>query len=147
MNAQVLSGKRIVVAGAGISGLSFALALQQLWPTGLVPPSVVIYERDSDAVPAGREGYSLSPAGPDESGGLYAARDLGILDEVLKHATQGLDNPLALTVWNNKWTELLIVKFKPAASLRVGGIRIAKKGLRSVLINAVGPDQILWDTA
>ncbi|KAL7811958.1 hypothetical protein V8C26DRAFT_209986 [Trichoderma gracile] len=147
MNAHFLSGKRIVVAGAGISGLSFTLALRQLWPTGLVPPSIVIYERDPDAIPAGREGYSISLAGSDETGGLYAAHDLGILDEVLKHATQGLGDPFALTVWNNTWTELLSVKFKPAAGLPVGGIRIARKSLRNVLINAVGPDQIIWDTA
>ncbi|KAH0497694.1 hypothetical protein TgHK011_004983 [Trichoderma gracile] len=119
MKVHFLSGKRIVVAGAGISGLSFALALRQLWPTGPVPPSIVIYERDSDAIPAGREGYSISLAGSDETGGLYAARDLGILDEVLKHATQGLGDPFALTVWNNTWTELLSVKFKPAAGLPI----------------------------
>ncbi|KAL7941823.1 hypothetical protein V8C42DRAFT_333820 [Trichoderma barbatum] len=147
MDALFLSGKKIIVAGAGISGLSFTLAIRQLWPVGLKPPHIDIYERDSDAVPPGREGYSISLAGHDETGGLYAARDLGLLDEVLKHATQGLGNQFVFTVWNNSWTELLSLKFKPAAGLPVAGIRIARKDLRSVLINAVGPSHINWNTA
>ncbi|KAK0758840.1 hypothetical protein N5P37_008324, partial [Trichoderma harzianum] len=132
MDAQFLAGKNIIIAGAGISGLSFTLAIRQLWPAGLEPPHIVIYERDSDAVPPGREGYSLSLAGFDETGGLYAARDLGILDEVLNHATQGLGNQFV---------------FKPAAGLPTAGIRIARKNLRKVLTNAVGPGQIKWNTA
>ncbi|UKZ72526.1 hypothetical protein TrVFT333_000156 [Trichoderma virens FT-333] len=139
MDAQFLSGKKIIVAGAGISGLSFTLAIRQLWPAGLEPPHVVIYERDSDDVTPGREGYSLSLAGFDETGGLYAARDLGILDEVLKHATQGLGNQFVFKVWNSSWNELLSMKFKPAAGLPTAGIRIARKNLRRVLTNAVGP--------
>lgn len=43
----------------------------------------------------------MSLAGFDETGGLYAARDLGILDEVLNHATQGLGNQFVFEVWNN----------------------------------------------
>ncbi|KAL6831426.1 hypothetical protein J3E69DRAFT_221505 [Trichoderma sp. SZMC 28015] len=147
MDAQFLSGKKIIVAGAGISGLSFTLAIRQLWPAGLEPPHIVIYERDSDAVPPGREGYSLSLAGFDETGGLYAARDLGILDEVLNHATQGLGNQFVFKVWNNSWNELLSMKFKPAAGLPTAGIRIARKNLRKVLTSAVGPGQIKWNTA
>ncbi|PTB58307.1 hypothetical protein M431DRAFT_517861 [Trichoderma harzianum CBS 226.95] len=137
MDAQFLAGKNIIIAGAGISGLSFTLAIRQLWPAGLEPPHIVIYERDSDAVPPGREGYSLSLAGFDETGGLYAARDLGILDEVLNHATQGLGNQFVFKV----------MKFKPAAGLPTAGIRIARKNLRKVLTNAVGPGQIKWNTA
>ncbi|UKZ45928.1 hypothetical protein TrVGV298_000122 [Trichoderma virens] len=39
------------------------------------------------------------------------------------------------------------MKFKPAAGLPTAGIRIARKNLRRVLTNAVGPGRIKWNTA
>ncbi|KAH8799747.1 hypothetical protein F5884DRAFT_116110 [Xylogone sp. PMI_703] len=147
MQTHFLAGKTIVVAGAGAAGLSFVLALRKLWPDDLEPPKVTIYEREAKDLPAGREGYSLSLAGSDETGGLYAARDLGILDEILKHATPGLGNQFTFKVWNNSFKELLSHTFKPGPGLSVAGIRITRKNLRQVLIDAVGPDQIRWGVA
>jgi protoporphyrinogen oxidase len=43
-----VAGKTIVVAGAGISGLSFAIALRQRWPSSETPPKIIIYERDAE---------------------------------------------------------------------------------------------------
>lgn len=147
MDSHFLADKKIIIAGAGISGLSFALALRQQWPANLAPPHITIYERDSNVVLAGREGYSLFIAGFDETGGLFAARDLGILDDVMKHATQGLGNQFVFKLWNSSWSELLSLKFKPAPGLPTAGIRIARKNLRKVLTDAVGPEQIQWNTA
>ncbi len=45
MDAKFLSGKKVVVAGAGMAGLSFALALRKRWPSNLEPPLVTIYDR------------------------------------------------------------------------------------------------------
>ncbi|KAL7968946.1 hypothetical protein HDV63DRAFT_378569 [Trichoderma sp. SZMC 28014] len=146
MDSHFLKGKKIIVAGAGMSGLSFTLALRRLWPANLTPPNLTIYERDSNAVPAGREGYTFSLAGYDETGGLYAARDLGILDDVMKHAVQGLGNKLMFTMWNSSWGELLTQKFEPTPGLPTSGIRIARKNLRKVLTDAVGREQIIWNT-
>ncbi|KAL6897510.1 hypothetical protein GGI43DRAFT_428667 [Trichoderma evansii] len=98
-------------------------------PANLASPHITIYKRDSNVVPARREGYSLSIAGFDETGRLFAARDLGILDDVMKHATQGLGNQF------------------PASGLPTAGNRIARKNLRKVLTDAVGPEQIQWNTA
>jgi 2-polyprenyl-6-methoxyphenol hydroxylase-like FAD-dependent oxidoreductase len=113
----------------------------------LTPPNLTIYERDSNAVPAGREGYTFSLAGYDKTGGLYAAHDLGILDDVMKHAVQGLGSKLKFTMWNSSWKELLTQTFEPAPGLPTSGIRIARKNLRKVLTDAVGREQIIWNTA
>ncbi|KAK1244218.1 hypothetical protein MKX08_002356 [Trichoderma sp. CBMAI-0020] len=146
MDSHFLEGKNIIVAGAGMSGLSFTLALRRLWPANLTPPIIKIYERDSDAIPAGREGYTLSLAGHDETGGLYAARDLGLLDDIMQHAVQGLGNKFKFTMWNRSWSELLTQKIEPAPGLPTSGIRIARKNLRKVLTDAVGREQIIWET-
>ncbi|UKZ70909.1 uncharacterized protein TrAtP1_011880 [Trichoderma atroviride] len=129
-----------------MSGLSFTLALRRLWPANLTPPDITIYERESNVVPAGREGYTLSLAGHDETGGLYAARDLGILDDIMKHAVQGLGNKFKFTMWNSSWSELLTRKFEPAPGLPTLGIRIARKNLRKVLTDAVGRERIISNT-
>jgi len=59
-----LSGKNIIVAGAGIGGLTFSIALQQFLDKTTEkiepPPSVAIYERDTSIDAIGREGYSLT---------------------------------------------------------------------------------------
>lgn len=127
MDSHFLQGKKIIVAGAGMSGLSFTLAFRRLWPANLTPPNITIYERDSNVVPAGREGYTLSLAGHDETGGLYAARDLGILDDIMKHAVQGLGNKFKFTMWNNSWSELLTRKFEPAPGLPRQGSELQEK--------------------
>ncbi|KAM0522960.1 hypothetical protein ACHAPE_001449 [Trichoderma viride] len=146
MDSHFLEGKNIIVAGAGISGLSFTLALRRLWPANLTPPNITIYERDSNVVSAGREGYTISLAGHDETGGLYAARDLGILDDVMKHAVQSFGNKFEFTMWNSSWSELLTQKYEPAPGLPASGIRIARKKLRQVLTDVVGRERVIWNT-
>lgn len=146
MASHLLEGKKIIVAGAGISGLSFTLALRRLWPANLTPPSITVYERDANVVPAGREGYTISLAGHDETGGLYAARDLGILDDVMKHAVKSFGNKFEFTMWNSSWSELLTQKHEPAPGLPASGIRIARKKLRQVLTDVVGRERVIWNT-
>ncbi|KAK4139592.1 uncharacterized protein C8A04DRAFT_40599 [Dichotomopilus funicola] len=143
-----LSGRHIVVAGGGIAGLSFAVALRKLWPPQVPPPKLTILERDSKEDALGRAGYSLSLAGYDETGGLVALRDLGLLDTILKHAilgTQDGSTGASFKAWNPDWTELLSVRFKPAPGLPTSSIRIARKNLRKTLIDAV-PDEVRWES-
>ena len=147
MDAQFLSGKHVIVAGAGMAGLAFALALQKRWPEGLEPPRVTIYERDTKAAAVGREGYSLSLAGADETGGLVALRDLGILDNALKHAILGLEGTGCFKMWDSSFGEIMSVRLKPAPGVPTSTIRIARKNLRQVLIDAIGADKIRWGVA
>ncbi|KAL2176124.1 uncharacterized protein P884DRAFT_261084 [Thermothelomyces heterothallicus CBS 202.75] len=141
-----LSGRHIVVAGAGMAGLSFAVALRKLWPTGVPPPRVTIFERDTKQDMLGREGYSLSLAGADDTGGLVALRDLGLLDEILGHAILGMNEKGAFKLWDADWSQVLSVRLRPAPGLPTSGIRIARKHLRETLLGAV-TDEIRWGTA
>src|SRR5690606_13413970 len=84
-----LEGKSIVVAGGGIAGSAFAVAIRRLWDPSLRPPTIVILERDSEDVSQQREGYSLSLAGHDNTGGLAALKKLGLLDDVVGRAVSG----------------------------------------------------------
>ncbi|KAH8890588.1 hypothetical protein GQ53DRAFT_765789 [Thozetella sp. PMI_491] len=111
------------------------------------PPNAIIYERDPRVVPTEREGYSLSLAGYDETGGLHAARDLGILDEVLRNAVPGLGDQFTFTIWDSSWSEIFSIKFKAACGLPTAGIWLARRSPRKVLIDAVGPDRITWSVA
>jgi hypothetical protein len=84
-----LSGKKIIVAGSGMAGLSFVLSLNHHWPSILPPPQIIVCDRDSQEGSVGRQGYSLSIAGDTIDGGLYTLYQLGLLDEVLAHAIIG----------------------------------------------------------
>jgi len=144
--AHFLAGKKVIIAGGGISGLSFAAALQKLWPASLDRPKVVIYERDTRDDAEGREGYSISIAGHDDTGGLYALNQLGLLDKALEHAVLGLEPDSRFKCWDSSWKELISVRFKPARGLPTSGIRIGRRNLRKVLIDATA-DEITWDSA
>ncbi|KAL2148642.1 hypothetical protein VTH82DRAFT_2196 [Thermothelomyces myriococcoides] len=145
-NVHFLSGQHVVVVGAGMAGLSFAVALRKLWPSGVPPPRVTIFERDTKQDVLGREGYSLSLAGYDETGGLVALKDLGLLDEILGHAILGTDEKGSFKLWDANWNQILSVRFRPAPGLPTSGIRIARKHLRETLLGAVA-DEIRWGTS
>ncbi|KAL2111772.1 hypothetical protein VUR80DRAFT_9334 [Thermomyces stellatus] len=145
--SHFLSGKTVIIAGAGMAGLSFAIALRKCWDASLDPPTIRIYERDTREAAEGRQGYSLSLAGYDETGGLYALKQLGLLDEILSHAVSGLDGDSSFKLWNPDWSQILSVRYKPAKGLPSAGIRIARRNLRKVLLDeAEKSASIEWGT-
>ncbi|KAF2789458.1 hypothetical protein K505DRAFT_341258 [Melanomma pulvis-pyrius CBS 109.77] len=82
-----LCGKTIIISGAGIAGLYFAVALHKQWqslPPGTnPPPTLKIFERDTpDAVDA-RGGYSLSLRSDSPSHGIQTLQKMGILDDII----------------------------------------------------------------
>ncbi|KAK9423736.1 hypothetical protein SUNI508_13908 [Seiridium unicorne] len=120
----LLSGKRIIIAGAGMAGLSFSLALHRHFTTKyptLPPPIVTIYDRDTRAASIGREGYSLSIVGDKADGGLHTLSQLGLLDETLKHALIGGDGSGPFKIWTERWQELI----------SMGGVARCDEGLPS----------------
>ncbi|KAK3349699.1 hypothetical protein B0T25DRAFT_570311 [Lasiosphaeria hispida] len=119
MSPHFLSGRRIAVAGAGMSGLSFAIALRNLRPESVTPPHITIFERDTEEDAEGRQGYSLSLAGFDDMGGL---------------------------IWDGNWSEVMSVRFCPPKGVPSSGIHVARKDLRRILLAAVA-DEIRWGTA
>ena len=100
MDSHPLANKHIVVAGAGISGLAFAISLHKLWPasspdntpaSSAAPPRITIYERDPCAVPKNRAGYSLSLRSDGPSAGIQTLQRMGLLDVMMERciATMG----------------------------------------------------------
>lgn len=135
---HLLSGKKIVVAGAGMAGLSFVISLHRHWPSGIPPPKVTVYDRDPVEVSAGREGYSLSISGDGTDSGLYTLNQLGLLDQVLAHSIIGNEAGTgSFKVWTETWRELISVRLKAAPGLPTPGVRIARKDLRRILLDAV----------
>jgi 2-polyprenyl-6-methoxyphenol hydroxylase-like FAD-dependent oxidoreductase len=144
------AGKTIVVAGAGIAGLSFAVALRQKWPSSDTPPKIIIYERDAEEGGAEREGYSLSIRSDGASGGIQVLRKLGLLESMLRISITGIQGDRGgFALWNTNWTEILKVKRRtPPEGLPVASIRIARYLLRRTLAEALSPqDTLHWATA
>ena len=140
-----LEGKTIIVAGAGIAGSAFAIALRRCWDPAWKPPTIHIYDRDPQEVAAQREGYSLSLAGYDVSGGLLAMRKLGLLDEMLENAVSGVEGSGAFKIWGPDWEEHISFRHKPVEGLPTSSIRITRKNLRSIMHDALGPENsIQW---
>ncbi|KAI1858509.1 uncharacterized protein JN550_012556 [Neoarthrinium moseri] len=144
-SSHFLSGKSIIIAGAGMAGLSFVAALHKHWDSRLPPPRVSIYERDTEEVSVGREGYSLSINGIDKDGGLYTLMQLGLLDRTLAHAIIGMEGTGCFKVWTEDWKELISIRQKPVKGLPTSTIRIARKNLRRILVDTVSEvTQIEW---
>jgi 2-polyprenyl-6-methoxyphenol hydroxylase-like FAD-dependent oxidoreductase len=109
-----LSGKRIIVSGGGIGGLTFCIAFEQFLRQTSEnldpPPKLIVYERDPSFYATGREGYSLSIRGDKLSGGMQIFQKLGILDQMI----------------NNDFTPLMEIRSPPMEDLPQSNIRIAR---------------------
>lgn len=149
-----LAGKKIIVAGAGIAGLSFTIALRKQWSalisslgSSLAPLTIIIYEREPKKLTTDPEGYSVSIRSDPYSGGIQALSKLGLLEPMLRVSLTGIqtDNG-GFAIWDKNWNEIL--KLKPRLSdpnLPGPSMRIARKALRQILIDAVSPgDVIHW---
>jgi len=142
-----LEGKTIIVAGAGVAGSAFVIALRKLWDPRLKEPTIILYDRDSPDVSAQREGYTLSLAGYDNSGGLVALKKLGLLEDALDKAVSGLNNEGAFKIWGPAWNEYASFRHKPVEGLPSASVRIARKDLRQVLHNNLRPsDSVQWNS-
>ena len=149
----VATGKKIIIVGAGIAGLSFALSLRKQWPNGPKPPSLSIYERETREAILGREGYSLSIRGDALSGGIQVLQRLDLLERMLPFSPSTLSSKSgSFNLWSTGWESLL--KFPVASSDDAGnsptGMRIARAVLRRIMMDAVceaesGPDPINWN--
>jgi 2-polyprenyl-6-methoxyphenol hydroxylase-like FAD-dependent oxidoreductase len=133
-----LSNKRICVSGAGVAGLAFAIGLLKQWPSDWPPPTLVIYERDTEEGAIGREGYSLSLRS-DPPGGLQALQKLGLLDRIVEASVVVMDESggASMCIWDRDLKELLRIRSRAPAGLPVAGTRIARNRLRSALVRGV----------
>ncbi|GIJ92718.1 hypothetical protein Asppvi_001996 [Aspergillus pseudoviridinutans] len=131
--AHFLKDRDIIVVGAGIAGLSFAIALRKYGSNGATVPRLTVLDRDPREPDVKRQGYSLALNGIDEDGGLAALQQLGLLDRVLEYATTStLGMPFKM--WDGAWNELISVSSTPWSSLPVGMLRVPRVRLRQILI-------------
>jgi 2-polyprenyl-6-methoxyphenol hydroxylase-like FAD-dependent oxidoreductase len=132
-----LSGKNIIVAGAGIGGVTFCIALQQFLDKTTEkiepPPSITIYERDTSIDAIGREGYSLSIRSDGFSGGMQTLQKIGVLDEMINESNLGTH----FTLFNNDFSPLIEMRSPPVQGLPQSNMRIARSKLREILIKNI----------
>lgn len=148
------AGKKIIVAGAGIAGLSFIVALRKQWcsltpshGTSLAPITITVYERDTKEISVEREGYSLSIRSDVYSGGMQALNKLGLLESMLRVSVTGTrEERGGFVLWDKDWNEILKIKERtPDADLPAPFMRIKRNLLRQTLVDAVpSGDTIHW---
>jgi 2-polyprenyl-6-methoxyphenol hydroxylase-like FAD-dependent oxidoreductase len=154
-SSHFLAGKKIIVAGAGLGGLSFILALHKQWTStssslgSPSPPIITVYERNKKLAGLSREGYSLSIRNDGLSAGIQALHKLGFLKAMLRviiASTKG--DQSAFIIWDKNWKEVLKMKAQTSDNdLLAPSMRIARKALREVLIDAVPPHvNMQWET-
>ncbi|KAJ5598010.1 hypothetical protein N7537_008094 [Penicillium hordei] len=129
--AQFLAGKRIIVAGGSFAALSFVLALDQLWNSSLDRPAVIIYEKNEREKCLEKDPYILNINGASRDDGLVAIQQLGILDEVLKHASR---NGGDIRVWGDDWKWLSSMNPEKYGNLPAATIRISREELKRILL-------------
>jgi 2-polyprenyl-6-methoxyphenol hydroxylase-like FAD-dependent oxidoreductase len=146
-----VAGKKIVVAGGGIAGLAFVVALRKQWqsqPPSFTPPAITLYERDPKDFGVEREGYSISIRSDSNCAGMQTLQRLGLLDRMLSLSITGIqENPGTFCLWDKEWKEILRIFVSPPANLPAPGMRIKRNVLRETLIEAVNAtDKIHWGT-
>ncbi|KAM5344203.1 hypothetical protein ACJ41O_012740 [Fusarium nematophilum] len=130
---QILDKKTIVVAGAGMAGLAFAISLKKKADPTFSSPRLTVFDRDNRQLDPKRQGYSLSINGADKDGGLVALQNLGLLNRVMEEATPSTIG-MPFRMWDGNWSELISVSAKPYGDLPVAGLRIPRKNLREILV-------------
>lgn len=130
-----LSGKKIIVSGAGISGLTFVIALRKTWNSDLPFPDIHVYDANPQKQTDAQDGYSLSFNGLDKDGGMVALRDIGVLDRVMDKALVGMEASPGFQIWDNNWYPIAsILKAPLFEDLPSIMVRIKKRELRNILI-------------
>ncbi|PLB34865.1 FAD-dependent oxidoreductase [Aspergillus candidus] len=130
-----LEGKDIVVAGAGVAGLAFALNLQRQWGDNVPPLRVVVYDRDKREVDLRRQGYSQTLSGIKEDTGLVVLKQLGLLDKVIDGAVM-TDAISKFTIWDKDWNASPSFNVPAYGDMPTSAVRIPRRVLRTILIEA-----------
>ena len=143
-----LSGKKILVAGACMGGLSFVLSLHKNWDASTPLPEIRIVDSDTRDLSINRETYSLLLSGTDKDGGLLVCRDLDLLDTMTARAVKGVDTTIPFHIWDKSFKSLISMRHKPYDNLPTPSVRIRKPEMRTILVEAVEAlDSISWSTS
>lgn len=125
--------RKVVIAGAGIAGLSFAISLRQIWDERLGPfPHVTICEREPRDF-TGHGGYSISLRSDPAAQGVQTLQKLGLLDQII---TGEEENRLgSFGIWNLDWQIAFSPQPSKTESLPASGYRIARSKVRDILLS------------
>jgi 2-polyprenyl-6-methoxyphenol hydroxylase-like FAD-dependent oxidoreductase len=145
-----LAGKRVIVAGAGIAGLAFVIALRNRWNDSLGAfPTIIQYEREDGKLDLSREGYSVSIRRGGEAPGVQALRQMNIFDDVLNISVRRNEQEHGyIGLWTLDWHMMLKTRDKHHEGGSIPGIRVARARLRRLLQKVVMEHgQIEWGVA
>ncbi|KAJ9613273.1 hypothetical protein H2200_003215 [Cladophialophora chaetospira] len=152
--SHFLDGKTILVSGAGIAGLAFAVALahQFAGETSTTRPRVIIFERDSYEERVGREGYTLSLRTEYNAGGGQILDRLGLYEQVRSvsvNAKEGAVEGGSFNVWHPDFRPFVRLAAQPIGPKRLVGMRIRRNALQKVLAHAAidSGAEIHWQSA
>jgi 2-polyprenyl-6-methoxyphenol hydroxylase-like FAD-dependent oxidoreductase len=158
MHHSPLAGKRIIVVGGGIAGLSFVVSLASIWRLegekgGLVQfPKITLYEREeqmdgtSPQENVCRTGYSLSIRSGASSSGIQTALKMGILDSLLDvGVTRETCEGGLFGLWSHSWTPLVRKRKHTKPGLPVHAVRVQRTDLRKILLESASKhSNIVW---
>lgn len=153
--SHFLSSKTIIISGAGVAGLSLAIALAQQFPVEDVRirrPKIVIYERDSRDDRIGRQGYSLSLRTDSDPGGIQVLGFLGLYDRIRSVSVNAEDSQAdrgRFNVWDQNLNPILSIGGRPVGPKKLLGMRIRRSALQRELADAAAEAgaEIHWSTA
>lgn len=142
--------KKIIVAGAGVSGLSFVVSLGAFWTERNGEfPEIWIYDREHGHLDASREGYSMSISSHEPCGGIQVLRDLNLLDELRavsiprKGRTKGFHG-----LWTLDWRRVVPLRHRSPTGLPTSCMRTTRANLRRVLLKAASQyADIVWSVS
>ncbi|KAK5059860.1 hypothetical protein LTR84_009743 [Exophiala bonariae] len=154
--AHFLSSKTVVIAGAGVAGLSLAIALAQQFPLEDVQtqrPRILVYERDSEADRiAGRQGYSLSLRTDSDPGGIQVLERLGLYKRIRSVSVNAHDSEAdrgCFNIWDQDFNPVLRIHGRPVGPKGLLGMRVGRGALQCELAAAAveAGAEIHWSTA
>ncbi|OAA48323.1 Monooxygenase, FAD-binding protein [Beauveria brongniartii RCEF 3172] len=143
-----LSGRKVIVCGAGLGGLTFVLSLLKFWNAAVPTPEVVIVDADGREESINRGLYDLQLNADTEESALVGLRDLGLYDAVVAQAVTRNNPDSTMHVWDKSWKSLMTIKPKVMEGFSTGGVRIRRTDLLALLIEAVeARTKITWRTS
>lgn len=149
-----LAGKKIVVVGAGIAGLSFVVSLRRIWTESLGEfPEVVHYDREKEMPSESQERYSVRIRGSGSSAGAHALRQMRLLETSLKN---GITRPGYarghtrgyITVKSLDWMRLVSLRDGARVDPLRADFRIGRLRMRHILLKVANEyGRIHWGSA
>ncbi|EMC91806.1 hypothetical protein BAUCODRAFT_55153, partial [Baudoinia panamericana UAMH 10762] len=145
--SSTLSGKKIIVSGAGIAGLAFVNSLRKIWTDDLgTYPIVTLYERDVGPPDVGG-GYTISIRSAKGSEGIQTMQKLCLLARLLSMSITREGDERR---YFGDWVSLVKVRGAPPGGVPKAGMRVARRRLRKLLLDAAaerGSANVVWGVA